>query len=215
MCLIHLKKEPVYRPYSEQRYDMYESEAVLEVVILQSSPTKVLFYEYYDFWHTHLTCFCLIYGVEAYFRHRDSIRNRATLYAVCLIHQKEPALIKVIHSGTGYDPPSLNSNSDFYSSEWSSVSISVPEWITHMLLESRVLVLSVCHRSCFLMLFWDAVNKCCSTSCGGKSLMMTIVNAEQLIEFPLGNLPRESLKAVLKAVTVETSITGMSQSADF
>jgi len=45
--------------------------------------------------------------------------------------------------------------------------------------------------------------------------MMTIVNAEQLIEFPPGNLPRESLKAVLKAVTVETSITGVSQSADF
>jgi len=78
-----------------------------------------------------------------------------------------------------------------------------------------VLVLSVCHRSRFLVLFWDAVNKCCSTSCGGKSLMMTIVNAEQLIEFPPGNLPRESLKAVLKAVTVETSITGVSQSADF
>ena len=45
--------------------------------------------------------------------------------------------------------------------------------------------------------------------------MMTILNCEQLIEFSLGSLGGERLRAVLWAGAAQTSITDNSQPADF
>lgn len=58
-----------------------------------------------------------------------------------------------------------------------------------------------------LFTFSDVANKSCTVHFSGKTLMMTTLKCEELIEVSLGSLPSASFGAVLQAVTAETPIT--------